>query len=427
MEFRNIIKNDKLIKAIDKAGYKNPTAIQVKAIQPIIEKKDVIAIAETGTGKTAAFAIPLLERLSLETYYKGIKVLVLTPTRELALQIHENFEKYAANLKFKSAVIFGGVKQGSQVKAINNGIDILIATPGRLKDLHEQGYLDFKNLETLVIDEADRMLDMGFIGDVRSIIKLLPKERQTCLFSATLPSEIATLANEILINPEEVFVNKISKTAKNVKQVLMNVDQTSKGKLLTHLINTNKYEQVLVFIKTKHSADRLVKYLAKKEIKANSIHGDKSQSSRQKALQNFKDKEVSVLIATDIAARGIDIDSLPVVINYDIPHVAETYVHRIGRTGRANKDGLAISFCNFEEIEYFEAIEKLIEQKIELDDTHPFKMVNLFKVSKKSSKPTNYKKNTKSHENDNFSNRRFRANKHKKSGSTSTNRSKKGK
>lgn len=366
-----------ILNALETEGYKTPTPIQQQAIPIILNKNDILGCAQTGTGKTAAFAIPILQILHSEhaerTHHK-IKVLILTPTRELAIQIGESFAAYGRNLKLRHTVIFGGVPQGAQVQALKQGVDILIATPGRLIDLMNQGHISIKDLGIFVLDEADRMLDMGFIHDVKRVVAKLPPRRQTLFFSATMPSEIQTLANTILVNPQKVEVTPVSSTAETVTQSLYFVDKKDKRMLLQHVLQEKKIARVLVFTRTKHGADKVVKDLQKANIKAEAIHGNKSQNARQRALANFKDGNIRALIATDIAARGIDVDNLSHVINYEIPEVPETYVHRIGRTGRAGASGIAISFCDNEELADVKNIVKLIGKQIPVVDNHPFPM-----------------------------------------------------
>lgn len=371
MTFHDLSLIQPLLTAIERVGYTHPTPIQAKAIPPILNGQDLMGCAQTGTGKTAAFAIPILQRLTLKSRPEGkrkIRTLILTPTRELAIQIEENIQAYGKDLDHRHAVIFGGVNQHSQVQQVKNGIDILVATPGRLIDLHQQGYISLQQLEIFVLDEADRMLDMGFIHDVNRIIKLIPTRRQTLFFSATMPKEIKALANTLLTNPEMVVVTPISSTAETVAQSIVFVETAEKKDVLLNLLHENTTPSVLVFTRTKHGADRVVKILAKSKITAAAIHGNKSQNARQNALNGFKQQKIRVLVATDIAARGIDIDDLSLVVNYDLPNVPETYVHRIGRTGRAGANGQAISFCNQEERAYLKDIQKLIGRTIDL---HP--------------------------------------------------------
>lgn len=370
----------KLLKNIQHAltdeGYKNPTPIQEQAIPIILEGTDLVGCAQTGTGKTAAFAIPILNSLhhivGSAKKTKHIRTLVVTPTRELALQIGESFDTYGRYTNIRQLTIFGGVNQVPQTDQLRKGVDILIATPGRLLDLHKQGFINLDHLHTLVLDEADQMLDMGFINDVKKIIRLTPTNRQTLLFSATMPVAIRELADTFLNKPKYVSVAPISSTAEKVKQEVYFVDKGDKRKLLYHLIRNENLSNVLVFSRTKHGADNVVKALKKNGVNAEAIHGDKSQNARQRVLEGFKNKEVSVLVATDIAARGIDIESLPYVINFDLPNIPETYVHRIGRTGRAGNSGLAISFCAKDEQPYLKDIEKLIRMKIKVIDGHPY-------------------------------------------------------
>ncbi|MHA3046241.1 DEAD/DEAH box helicase [Riemerella anatipestifer] len=361
MNFTQLSLSSPILKAISDAGYTTPTAIQEKAIPTILEGRDLIGCAQTGTGKTAAFSIPLLQILS-ETPKKGksIRALILTPTRELAIQIQENIEQYSKFLNIKHLSIFGGVPQGKQERALSQGVDILIATPGRLLDLMQQGLLSLSQIEILVLDEADRMLDMGFVNDVKKILTKVPKKRQTLFFSATMPNSIRQFAETILDNPAEVTVTPVSSTAKTIEQSVYFVEKNDKTNLLINILKDTSELRSLIFTRTKHGADRLVKQLGRTGIFAAAIHGNKSQNARQKALKDFKDNRINVLIATDIAARGIDIDELPQVINYELPNVPETYVHRIGRTGRAGTSGNAISFCGIEERKDLKNIQKLI-------------------------------------------------------------------
>lgn len=364
-----------ILKAVADEGYTHPTPIQEQSIPIVMEGKDLLGCAQTGTGKTAAFAIPILQLIQAKPKTAGIKkikVLVLTPTRELAIQIAESFSVYGGNLGVNNLVIFGGVPQGAQVKALKAGIDILVATPGRLLDLIGQNFISLKDIEIFVLDEADRMLDMGFINDVKKVVARIPVKRQTLFFSATMPPEIQKLANTILVNPLKVEVTPVSSTAETIQQSLYFVDQKDKKKLLVHILQDKKIDRVLVFTRTKHGADKLVKDLHKANISAEAIHGNKSQNARQRALTNFKASHTRVLIATDIAARGIDIDDLTHVINYDLGDVPETYVHRIGRTGRAGNSGIAIAFCDAEERDNLKAIQKLIGFSIPLIEVHPF-------------------------------------------------------
>jgi len=376
MQFQDLDLLRNIQQALTEEGYENPTPIQEQAIPIIMEGTDLVGCAQTGTGKTAAFAIPILNLLhrivGSSKKVKHIRTLIVTPTRELAIQIGESFNTYGKYTNIRTLVIFGGVNQTPQVDQLKKGVDVLIATPGRLLDLHKQGFIDLHHLHHLVLDEADQMLDMGFINDVKKIIKLTPDNRQTLLFSATMPLAIRELADTFLTQPKYVSVAPISSTAETVQQKVYFVEKEDKRKLLYHIIRNDKLSNVLVFARTKHGADNVVKALKKNGINAEAIHGDKSQSARQRVLDGFKSKEVSVLVATDIAARGIDIEQLPFVINFDLPNIPETYVHRIGRTGRAGNTGLALSFCGKDEKPYLQDIEKLTRQKIKVVDDHPF-------------------------------------------------------
>lgn len=364
MNFKQLNLSDALLRAINKTGYTSPTAIQSKSIPLIREGKDVLACAQTGTGKTAAFALPILQNLQENKSRIKIQVLVLAPTRELALQIEESFKTYGQFLPVRFVAIYGGVKQHKQVAALKKGVEIMIATPGRLLDLMQQGFVDLSKVNTVVLDEADRMLDMGFIRDIRKILAPIPTTRQTLFFSATMPKSIRKFAGTILKNPVEVSVNPVSSTAQRVDQSVYFIEKKKKTDLLIHLLQENPEDQSLVFTRTKHGADRLVKKLGKTGIYAAAIHGNKSQNARQRALKNFKDRKVSVLVATDIASRGLDIEELPYVVNYELPNEPETYVHRIGRTGRAGKNGTAISFCDQNERKELKHIQKLIGFKV---------------------------------------------------------------
>ncbi len=363
-----------LLQALDTEGYTTPTPIQAQAIPVVLQGKDLLGCAQTGTGKTAAFALPILQLLENSPRQKPhhIKCLILTPTRELAIQIGESFAAYGKNLHLKHTVIFGGVPQGSQVHAIRTGVDILIATPGRLLDLMNQRLLHINQIEIFVLDEADRMLDMGFIHDVKKVVAQLPQQKQTLFFSATMPPEIQKLANTILHNPEKVEVTPVSSTVDAIEQSVYLVDKKDKRQLLNFILKDKSIESVIVFTRTKHGADRVAKDLHRSGISAESIHGDKSQSARQRALTNFKAGTTRVLVATDIAARGIDIDALSHVINFDLPEVPETYVHRIGRTGRAGASGIAMSLCDVEELDYLKGIQKLIGKQLPVVQEHPF-------------------------------------------------------
>ena len=377
-----------LVRAVDEMGYEEPSPIQAAAIPPVLQGRDLIGCAQTGTGKTAAFAIPILQRLEgrINRSHRPIRALILTPTRELALQIKENFDLYGKHLPIRNTVIFGGVGQGPQVEALQRGVDVLVATPGRLNDLCNQGFIDLKGIETFVLDEADRMLDMGFIHDVRKVIDRLPVRRQTLLFSATMPQEIAELSKKILRDPVQVEVAPQSSTVEAIDQILYKIDKGNKKYLLQELLKNNGWDSVLVFTNTKHGADRVVKELARVDIPAMAIHGNKGQSARVRALESFKSGEIRVLVATDIAARGIDVNELACVINYELPNVPETYVHRIGRTGRAGRSGIAVSFCNFDELAYLKDIEKLTRRHIPVVEKHPWPM-EIFEATPKTQRP----------------------------------------
>lgn len=377
MNFRDLGLTAPILKALTQEGYTDPTPIQRKAIPPALAGRDVLGCAQTGTGKTCAFATPILQRLGGRTPRpRAIRALVLTPTRELAIQIQDSFVAYGRNLPLRSAVIFGGVGQQPQVDAIRKGLDILVATPGRLLDLHGQGLVDLSHIESFVLDEADRMLDMGFIHDVRRVLKLLPENKQTLLFSATMPPEVMGLVNGLLHDYVRVAVDPVSSPVEVIKQSLYYVDKANKTKLLAHLIEERHIASALVFSRTKHGANRIAQDLVKRGVSAAAIHGNKSQTARVQALNDFKAGRVRVLAATDIAARGIDIDQLPFVFNYNLPDVPETYVHRIGRTGRAGHEGEAISFCQFDEKDELRAIEKLLGRPIPVVENHPFPMEN---------------------------------------------------
>ncbi|MDB2622182.1 DEAD/DEAH box helicase [Flavobacteriales bacterium] len=376
MTFKDLGVIDPILKALEAEGYSQPTPIQEQSIPILLDRKDLLGCAQTGTGKTAAFSIPIIQHIhNSKTHENGrrkITALIVTPTRELAIQIGENCSKYAKYTHVKNTVIFGGVKQGAQTNALRNGVDILVATPGRLLDLMNQGYISLKDVKYCVLDEADHMLDMGFIHDIKKVIAALPEKRQSLFFSATMPQSIVKLSQSILGKPEKVTIKPEQATSEKVEQALYYVSKKSKTKLLIHLIKENEIDSVLVFSRTKHGANKIVKQLDKVQIKSEAIHGNKSQGARQRALENFKNRDTKVLIATDIAARGIDVDELELVINYDLPNVPETYVHRIGRTGRAKNSGVAVSFCNIEERAYLKDIQKLIDQKIPVVTQHPF-------------------------------------------------------
>lgn len=376
MQFTDLALHRSILEAIKEKGYETPTEIQQQAIPEILKGNDIVGCAQTGTGKTAAFAIPILDIIhpivGSAKKRKFIRSVVVTPTRELAMQIQENFDEYGKYLNTRTLVLYGGVNQNPQVDALKEGVDIVITTPGRFLDLYKQGFISLDQMHHLVLDEADLMLDMGFINDVKKIAKLAPENRQTLLFSATMPFEIRVLADSFLKNPKYVIVDPVTSTSSNIKQSVYFVEKEDKKKLLAHIINEDNIEQAIVFVRTKHGADNVVKSLAKQNITAVAIHGDKSQSARIKALEQFKNKDVKFLIATDIAARGIDIEQLPIVINYDLPNVPETYIHRIGRTGRAQNDGKSISFCGKDEKTYWQDILKLTQAKIKEVGNHPF-------------------------------------------------------
>lgn len=390
MNFTDLQLIEPIAKAIHEQGYVNPTPIQEKSIPEILKGKDFLGCAQTGTGKTAAFAIPILQNLTKnKTPNKNIKALILTPTRELAIQIEENIKAYGKYLPLKHLVIFGGVKQGNQEAALKKGIDILVATPGRLLDFISQGIISLKNLEIFVLDEADRMLDMGFVHDVKRIIKLLPQKRQTLFFSATMPAEIQKLADSILNNPVKVEVTPVSSTAETIKQSVYMVEREDKINLLVHILKNDISDSVLVFSRTKHGANKIAQKLQKSNISTEAIHGDKSQNARQNALNNFKSGKTRILVATDIAARGIDIDELKYVINFELSDVSETYVHRIGRTGRAGAEGTSISFVDGLDLLNLKNTEKLIGMKIPVVKNHPFHTDDLVAQKRDSNnKPT---------------------------------------
>ena len=391
MSFEKLDLIEPILNALKTEGYTIPTPIQAISIPIILKGTDLLGCAQTGTGKTAAFAIPILQQLYLnkgnERIPRKIKALVVTPTRELAIQIGESFAAYGRFMNLRHTVVFGGVPQSQQVGALKMGVDILIATPGRLLDLINQGYVKLGDISIFVLDEADRMLDMGFIHDVRKLIKLIPAKRQSLFFSATMPESIRVLASTILTDPMEVEVTPASTTAETVEQEMYFVDAENKKDLLIHILKDKSIATALVFTRTKHGADKVQRFLDKAHIKAEAIHGNKSQNARQNALRNFKERTTRVLVATDIAARGIDIDDLNLVINYEIPNIPETYVHRIGRTGRAGLEGKAISFCDAEEREYLKDIQKLISIRIPLVNDHPYPAVNIPEDGKGKPKP----------------------------------------
>ena len=381
MTFDNLNLIEPILKALKTEGYTQPTPIQEQSIPLILQRKDLLGCAQTGTGKTAAFAIPILQLLkneqTTERGPKGIKALVLTPTRELAIQIEESFTAYGRFTGLRHLVIFGGVSQHAQTAALQRGVDILVATPGRLLDLMNQGFINLNNIKLFVLDEADRMLDMGFVHDVKKVIAKLPAKRQSLFFSATMPPEIVELADTILVNPAKVEVTPVSSTAETIKQAVYFVEKNNKRKLLNHVLEDRNIATALVFTRTKHGADRVAKDLNNAGIQAEAIHGNKSQNARQRALTNFKSRTTRVLVATDIAARGIDVEELTHVINFELPNVPETYVHRIGRTGRAGASGIALSFCDAEEKPYLRDIHKLISKNIPVVEDHPFHFTSI--------------------------------------------------
>lgn len=372
MSFNNFNFSQPILKALQDHGYTKATPIQEQAIPVILEHRDLLGCAQTGTGKTAAFSLPILEKLQHQSSQPGIKALILAPTRELAAQIGDSLTAYSKYLRISHTVIFGGVSQHTQVQRIRRGVDIVVATPGRLLDLMEQGIFNLNKLEILVLDEADRMLDMGFINDIRKIIKKTPASRQTLLFSATMPDAIKQLTVSILRNPAQVSVSPVSSVATAIDQSVYFVDKNNKKDLLKHVISEKSMRNVLVFTKTKHGADKVAIALNKSGIKSEAIHGNKSQNARQRALDNFKNNATKVLVATDIAARGIDVTDLHYVINFELPNVPETYVHRIGRTGRAGASGAALSFCDSEERAFLKDINRIIKKDITVVSEHPY-------------------------------------------------------
>lgn len=376
MKFEDLNIIAPVLRALKEENYTTPTSIQEKAIPVVLNRNDVLGSAQTGTGKTAAFAIPIIQHLSLDQrrnrHHRKVRALIITPTRELALQIGESFTTYGRHTDITNTVVFGGVGQGAQAAAMRKGVDVLVATPGRLLDLMDQGIITLRDIEYFVLDEADRMLDMGFIHDIKKIIARLPVQRQSLFFSATMPKNIVQLSQSILRDPVKIAVSPVSSTAENIRQYLYYTNKSSKKDLLIHILEDREIDQVLLFSRTKHGADRITRNLTKRRIRAVAIHGDKAQNQRQKALSQFKEGEVRVLVATDIAARGIDIEKLKYVINYDIPNESETYVHRIGRSGRAGEEGTAISLCEPEENLYVRDIEKLIRMPINVIENNPF-------------------------------------------------------
>jgi ATP-dependent RNA helicase RhlE len=373
MNFNNLNLIEPLISALSNQGYTQPTPIQAQSIPVILEGKDIFGCAQTGTGKTAAFALPVLQMLTAQASdSKKVRALILAPTRELVIQISESFAAYGKQLNIKHATIFGGVSQHNQVRHLHSGVDVIVATPGRLLDLMNQGYINLQSIKYLVFDEADRMLDMGFINDINKILAKVPKERQTIFFSATVSPDIMKLAERILNRPVKVSVDPVSSAAELVSQSVYFVAKEEKRSLLNYLLKEGSIDHALIFTRTKRGADRVVKELRKNSIKAEAIHGDKSQNARERALKGFKDRSIRILVATDVASRGIDVDKLTHVINFELPEQAETYVHRIGRTGRAGSSGFALSFCTNEEKSYLNSINKLIKNKINVVSNHPF-------------------------------------------------------
>lgn len=375
MLFNDLSIIEPILKALAQEGYTQPTPIQQQAIPAALQGRDILGCAQTGTGKTAAFAIPIIQQLTLnklKDQRKQVRAIILTPTRELAIQIAESFAVYGKYTQVHNTVIFGGVSQFNQTQQLQKGTDVIIATPGRLLDLMDQGFIHLNQLQHFVLDEADRMLDMGFINDVKNVIAKLPSKKQTLFFSATMPPEIASLANALLKNPEQVTVTPVSSTVEIIDQSIFQVSKENKKALLLHLLQEENIKNALVFTRTKHGADKVAKDLNRNGIRAEALHGNKSQNARQNALNNFKNNKCRVLVATEIAARGIDIDKLSHVINFDLPNIPESYVHRIGRTGRAGLSGKAISFCDHEEHAYLKDIQKLTKQIIPVISEHPF-------------------------------------------------------
>ncbi len=373
MTFEDLKLQDSLLRAVKAEGYSIPTPIQAQAIPHVLEGKDVLACAQTGTGKTAAFALPILQQLGgPPPQGRPVRCLVLTPTRELATQIGESFATYGKNTELRHTVIFGGVSQGAQISALRRGVDVVVATPGRLLDLMSQRMVSFQGLKILVLDEADRMLDMGFIHDVKRIIAAVPKKRQTLFFSATMPPEIQDLSRSILTDPVRIEVTPVATTAETVDQRIYFVQKTHKSSLLVHLLADAALSRVLVFTRTKSGANRITRHLQETGLEADVIHGNKSQNARERALESFKEGEIRVLVATDIAARGIDVEGISHVINFDLPNIPESYVHRIGRTGRAGAAGIALSFCDSEERAYLRDIERTIRRAVPVVEGHPF-------------------------------------------------------
>ena len=408
MSFEKLKLDPRILKALKEQGYEKPTPIQAESIPTILEKRDILGCAQTGTGKTAAFSIPtlqLISKISEIEETKTIKSLIVTPTRELAIQIGDSIEKYAKYLGIKHTVIFGGVNKNPQIKRLKKGVDIVVATPGRLLDLRKQGHIPLNNVQIFTLDEADRMLDMGFINDIKKIISKLPEKRQSLFFSATMPKSIVELANRILTNPKKVEVARVSSTAETVKQHVYHVNKRNKNSLLIHVLKNKNIDSALVFTRTKHGADKVTRFINKSGFSAEAIHGNKRQNARQRALANFKSGKTRILVATDIASRGIDIDELMHVINFEIPNISETYVHRIGRTGRAGSEGISYSFCDIEEQQYLKDIEKLIKKSIPTINDHPYPLSKEQGVN--SNKRTHKKLNSpKGKTNNNWKNRK---------------------
>jgi ATP-dependent RNA helicase RhlE len=408
MKFEELNLIHPILKALKEEGYETPTPIQAKAIPAMLQKKDILGCAQTGTGKTAAFAVPALQLLnnqnSRNNNNKGrrkIKCLIVTPTRELAVQIGENFKSYGKYLHLKHAVIFGGVKQYIQTRQLKKGVDIVIATPGRLLDLMNQGHISLKGIQIFTLDEADRMLDMGFIHDIKKIISKLPEKKQSLFFSATMPPPIVALTKKLLKNPVRIEVAKTSCAAETVEQKIYHVEKPDKKSLLIHVLKEPQIKSALIFTRTKFGADKVARHINNSGIKAAAIHGNKSQNFRQKTLNRFKNKNIKILVATDIAARGIDINELSHVINYEIPNVPEDYVHRIGRTGRAGSEGKALSFCDINERKFVKNVERLIKKQIEVISDHPFKSTetaNSYSAHSRSRKSTgrSFRRNSRS-------------------------------
>jgi len=388
---------DELVKAVSEQGYTEPSPIQVEAIPAVLKKRDVMAVAQTGTGKTAGFSLPMVQLLSagISATPNSVRALVITPTRELAAQVAKSIENYSRHMNLTSTAVFGGVRIEPQIAQLQNGIDVLVATPGRLVDLYNQNAINFEKLEILVLDEADRMLDLGFIDDIRHIKSLLPTERQTLMFSATFTNEIKSLASGMLNSPLLIEVTAANSTVDKIKQKIYSVEKSRKSELLIHLIKKNEWQQVLVFSRTKQGADNLVSELEATGITAASIHANRTQHARTHALEGFKNEDITVLVATDIASRGIDVNQLPYVVNFDLPYVPEDYVHRIGRTGRAGTLGLAVSLFSADESKQLQAIERLIERKFELETVSGFKP-NKKEIAKAISKAAAKDKNAKS-------------------------------